>query len=110
MIMKFIHVPTFLISLAIGIFLVYISVPPVKIIRIMPTPDNVKDVQYKNKSGTCFAFVPNETKCPANTKMIHNYHDEEKEERDVNAPHKVKTRMDTIKDHSKSKNFLNLPF
>lgn len=68
MIMKFIHLPTFIISLAFGIFLVYISVPPVKVIQVYPTPDNVDEIQYKDESGVCYGFKAKEVACKSAVK------------------------------------------
>ena len=38
--MKFISIPVFIVSLAIGIFVVYISQPPTQIIYVYPNPEN----------------------------------------------------------------------
>ena len=46
--MKFIDVRIFFISLLVGLFLVYISTPPVETIYIFPTPENVDKFQYKD--------------------------------------------------------------
>ena len=54
--MKFINIPAFIISLAIGIFLVYVSNPRPSVIYVYPTPDNLDQMQYKDQSGTCFGF------------------------------------------------------
>ena len=54
--MKFLNIPAFIISLALGIFLVYIGNPRPSIIYVYPTPDNVNQMQYKDRSGTCFGF------------------------------------------------------
>ena len=47
--MKFISVPIFILSLAIGIFVVYISQPPSQIIYVYPNPDNEDKITYKIK-------------------------------------------------------------
>ena len=39
--MKFINIPVFIISLAIGIFLVYVGNPRPSVIYVYPTPDNL---------------------------------------------------------------------
>ena len=71
--MKFINIPAFIISLAIGIFLVYIGNPRPSIIYVYPTPDNVNEIQYKDRSGTCFGFEANQVSCPANKKLVREY-------------------------------------
>ena len=43
MYMKFLNVPLFLVSLAIGLFVVYISMPATQVIYVYPNPDmNIK--------------------------------------------------------------------
>ena len=48
--------PLFLISLAIGLFIVYITIPASKIIYVYPTPDNINQLQFKDYSNNCFTF------------------------------------------------------
>ena len=71
--MKFISFPIFLVSLAVGLFVVYISMPPTQIIYVYPTPDNVDQIQYKDRSGTCFGFEAEQVTCPANKKLVREY-------------------------------------
>jgi hypothetical protein len=71
--MKFINVPAFIISFAIGIFLAYISVPTPEIVYVYPNPDNKNKIQYEDNSGTCYEFQENEVKCPSDTSKIRNY-------------------------------------
>jgi hypothetical protein len=71
--MKYIHIPTFIISLGIGFFLVYIITPPSKVIYVYPNPDNIKDLQYKDDSDLCYKFNENEIKCPADSSKIRSY-------------------------------------
>ena len=71
--MKFINIPAFIISLAIGIFLVYVSNPRPSVIYVYPTPDNLDQMQYKDQSGTCFGFEAHEVTCPVDKKQIREY-------------------------------------
>ncbi len=71
--MKFINIPIFIISLTIGIFLVYITNPRPHIIYVYPNPDNIDKIQYKDKSDTCFGFESQEISCPINEKLIRKY-------------------------------------
>lgn len=71
--MKFFHVPTFLISLAIGLFFVYINNPNKDTIFVYPTPDNIDQLLYRDKSDTCFKFQAQQIKCPRDTNLINNY-------------------------------------
>jgi hypothetical protein len=64
-ILKFINIPVFIISLAIGFFFVYIFNPDKRKIYVYPTPDNVDTIQYKDETGTCFEFKDSKVGCPA---------------------------------------------
>jgi hypothetical protein len=71
--MKFISVPVFILSLAVGIFVVYISTPPSQIIYVYPNPDNENKVMFKDKADNCFRFTSNEVDCPKDDKKIRSY-------------------------------------
>ena len=57
---KYISIPIFIMSLAIGIFIVYMTTDETRTIYIYPTPENVELMLYKDKadqsilSGICF--------------------------------------------------------
>jgi len=63
-IFKFINFPVFFISLAIGIFFVYIFEDSNRTIYVYPTPDNTDTIQYKDATGTCFAVKQDKITCP----------------------------------------------
>lgn len=69
-ILQYVNVPLFLISLAIGLFIVYITVPQPRVIHVYPTPDNVNNLQFKDYTDTCFTFDIEKVKCPENSKEI----------------------------------------
>jgi len=48
--LKFINIPVFIISLAVGLFFVYIY--------------SVDTIQYKDQTGTCFEFKDSKVTCP----------------------------------------------
>jgi len=60
----FIDARFFVLSLIIGLFAVYISMPDLRTIYVYPTPENVSLLQYKDKTGTCFSFSQEEVTCP----------------------------------------------
>jgi hypothetical protein len=66
MLTKYISLPIFLISFAVGLFFVYILGPEAKTIYIYPSPENYKKTQYKDNADQCFQFKPVETRCPLN--------------------------------------------
>ena len=70
MLSKFIDFKLFFISLAVGIFFVYINQPAPTIIYVYPTPKNLDKIQYKDKIGNCFEFESKVVKCPANKDEI----------------------------------------
>ena len=71
--MKFISIPVFLISLALGLFFVYISNPESKKVYVYPTPDNIDQIQYNDMTDTCYKFTANEVQCPSDLDKIENY-------------------------------------
>lgn len=70
MITNYISLPVFIISLAIGMFFVYIMGPEMKTIYIYPSPENVDHVLFKDNADNCFYFKPEEVKCPTDTSKI----------------------------------------
>ena len=71
--MKLISVPIFIVSLCVGILMVYITAPKQDIVFVYPTPDNISKVQYKDNSDTCYEYKQNEIECPSDTSNIENY-------------------------------------
>jgi len=71
-ILKFVNVPVFITSLAIGLFVVYITIPSPKIIYVYPTPDNIDKIQFKDYSDNCFTFEAQKVTCPKNKENIKN--------------------------------------
>ena len=67
---KFVNIPVFLISLAIGMFIVYIFVPTTRKIYVYPNPENIDSIQYKDATGACFTPTQTKTACPKDESMI----------------------------------------
>lgn len=63
MILKFLNVPIFLLSLAMGLFFVYIYGPDPRTIFVYPTPNNTDVIQYRDKLGNCFYYKQERVKC-----------------------------------------------
>lgn len=70
MIFEYVSLPVFLISLAVGLFVVYILGPEETIVHIFPTPKNVHKMLFKDKTDECFKYLPEEVECPADTSLI----------------------------------------
>jgi len=71
MITQYIDFKFFLISLAIGLFCVYISDSMSTIIYVYPTPDNINEIQYKDYVGNCFELDAKVVSCPTDITKIH---------------------------------------
>jgi hypothetical protein len=69
---KYIDFRIFFISLAIGLFYVYISEDYKKVIVIYPTPDNLEKYQYKDQTDNCFSYNLKEVKCPLDDNLLHS--------------------------------------
>ena len=70
MFFKFLSFKIFFISLAVGLLFAYLSSPEPTVIYVYPTPDNVGQVEYKDKADNCFQFEAIETKCLADKSKI----------------------------------------
>ena len=67
---KYINFPVFLLSLAVGIFFVYLFQSELNVVYVYPTPDNVDKVEYKDKADNCFQFESQEVRCPSDRTKI----------------------------------------
>ena len=68
--LKFINIPVFISSLAIGLFFVYIYQTDKRVVYVYPKPDNVDYIQYKDVTGTCFKAAQESVKCSSNAIKI----------------------------------------
>ena len=71
--MKFISIPIFILSLAVGLFVVYITAPKSQVIYVYPNPDNEDKITFKDKANNCFHFNSQELKCPDDITKIRSY-------------------------------------
>jgi hypothetical protein len=67
---KYINIPIFIVSLLVGLFMVYVTMPDTRTIYVYPTPENIDILQYKDKSDSCFEVKSTEVTCPTNEKDI----------------------------------------
>lgn len=70
MVLKFINIPAFIISLAIGFFFVYLYAPDKRVIFVYPTPETAHLLQYKDPTGNCFQFKQSQVSCPKDESKI----------------------------------------
>ena len=66
MVLKFISPIAFVVSLLLGLAFVHLSRPGPELIRVYPTPDNVSQLQYRDRAGVCFSYSAIPVKCPSN--------------------------------------------
>jgi hypothetical protein len=69
---KYINIPVFFISLAVGILVMYVFMPDNRKIYVYPSPENVAILQYRDKSGKCFQYEEKQVACPTNKTLIRN--------------------------------------
>jgi len=68
-----INLPIFIISLAIGVFVTYITIPNTQKIIVYPNPNNIDQLLYKDHADNCFQFSSQEVKCPSDESKIQSY-------------------------------------
>lgn len=60
---SFINIPVFIISLFLGILMVYWTAPDTKIVIVYPTKDNKHLFQFRDKTNNCFQLNERIVKC-----------------------------------------------
>lgn len=68
--LEYISIPVFIVSLAVGMFFVYVWGPETKVVHMFPTPENSGKVQYKDKMDNCFVYKAEEVECPKESSKI----------------------------------------
>ena len=68
--LKFISIPIFLVSLAIGLLIVYLKEPKYKNVYIYPNPDNINKYQWMDNAKNCYEWQQYDTLCPDNPEQI----------------------------------------
>jgi hypothetical protein len=64
--LKHIQLAPLLAGLVIGIIAILFVKPEQKINYKYPTPDNAKELTFKDKNGVCFQYLPKEVDCDKN--------------------------------------------
>jgi len=65
MFLNYISPSIFLTSLAIGLFVVYLTSANPTVIYVYPTPNNVDKLQFRDKANNCYEFTYEEVECPS---------------------------------------------
>ena len=63
---QFVSIPIFIISLALGLFAVYILLPDNRLIYVYPNPENIDSIQYRDKTNACFSVKQKKVSGPKN--------------------------------------------
>ena len=67
---KNINIPVFIMSLAAGLFFVYVTIPKMTTIVVYPNPHLKEKLQYRDATDTCFKFDEVQVKCPHDESKI----------------------------------------
>jgi hypothetical protein len=67
---KYINIPVFIVSLALGIFSVYITTSVKRTIIVYPTHENAHLLQYRDATQNCFSIIEKEVSCPSDPNKI----------------------------------------
>lgn len=70
MIFKYLNLKYFIISLSVGLLYIYLSEESKQTIYIYPTPDNIDQYQYKDKTDNCFSYDLEEVECKGKYKVL----------------------------------------
>ena len=62
-ILKYINLKVFILSFIFGLFAMEIVMPERQSVLVYPTPENVNDLQYKDKVGNCFVPLQEAVDC-----------------------------------------------
>lgn len=105
--LDFIDPVYFIVSFAIGILLVYITVPKPDVIIKYPTLENAEKVIYEDDAGVCYKYKVEYTQCPVdkskisktNIQHVKNKNEDEDKDKDddVNKKNNDNNFMDVIK-------------
>lgn len=78
MILDFINFKFFIIAFAIGMLVVYTTVPKPDVIIKYPTPENAGKIIYKDDAGVCYKYRAEEVDCPSDAHTVELQHVEKK--------------------------------
>lgn len=70
MLSKYVNIPVFIISFAVGIWFVYMFNDTNRTILVYPTHENYSLLQYRDKVGNCYSIEEQEVECPKDPAQI----------------------------------------
>lgn len=70
---KYISLPVFIVSLAVGILSVYLWGVDRKIVYVFPNPENATKVQYQDNNDTCYYYKYKTVACPADESKVSSF-------------------------------------
>ena len=63
-----IDIKVLLISFLVGVLVTLVAGPRKKVIYVQPTPENINDYLFKDKSGLCFSVAAKKGTCGPSSK------------------------------------------
>jgi len=70
MITKYISIPVFIVTFAIGVLAVYLWGVDRKVIYVFPTPENASKIQYQDSNDMCYHYDYKRVPCPKDESKI----------------------------------------
>ena len=67
--LKYIHIPTLIISFIFGLIAIYYFSDDKRKIYVYPTPETVDITIYKDQANNCYKFEETEVPCPEQSKI-----------------------------------------
>ena len=70
--LRFLNIKAFIFSFIVGLIFIYFVPHDNSLIYVYPTPDNIKKVEYKDKTSSCYEYVEQLINCPSDKNKIKN--------------------------------------
>ena len=68
--LKFVNIPVFIASLALGLFFIYVLADDERTVYVYPSSETVDSIAYRDKAGNCFYYKEKVVECPKDKSKI----------------------------------------